>query len=405
MTEHEQADNIDDMVLVQVLKIAWKRKTFILVGALLVTVAVVVYAWVQPRIYKSSGNLKAYVSDKLLRMLKDPVQDVKKTRLEFVIYKMRSPEILGRLNNRGMFLRFLEANKDTFGLDEPALEDLSQKMSINVTPSYAMRTLPNRPDLRDNFILGFQISAKSGNREQAQRLVRLLREFISTTVINDRIENYILIETGKITVSINSRQILLNNHNDSIETLLKKKKLLEKLAKDFPVLNDPRNIAAYGDEKTRFLPPLVQLMGLEISLENQRSQIERENIHLEALNLKKELFSQLDALVKKNSMMLRTGLMDRVTKILSDFEGHWKPGNGSTDNKRIQNRFLEVDRNFQLLKLIKANTFKFNVEPTPGKRTGLPGIKVIAFLGFIFGLTLFSAVAFVMESWKKTQRG
>ncbi len=240
----------DEIDLIDIFRVLWKRKFFIIGGTLLIILISFIGFEFSPNYYRSKGFLRLSSSDN--KML---IPDYKNYSIVFTS-KNNLIKYISNISGDKELISFLE-NK--FGRQ--------YRLNEIVNPVYAYseeEIRKFRVDEALNFVKGVNISLKSDDTEKNEKIISIIADFIKNSIIKQKIDDYIAktISTAENNINIYSNEILQTKYQ--INLLKEKKNKILLLSKKFPSFSQSNIIATAGDENSyNYLPPKVQILGIE----------------------------------------------------------------------------------------------------------------------------------------------
>ncbi len=418
----------DEIDLILLVKVLFRRKWMIIGGTALITIIALLAALMLPKGYKSTGFFKLSRDvdfnleevKEIQKRIREDLQEEKKDNLTLqntllleellgdnslsmqVVTIPEYKKYLSLFTNPHQFLGFVEWKGEKANL---SLQDLRE--SIRTTEdieqwfeaeyAYSKRELKdltqNSRDLK-NFVLGIHLYGEHNSPEKAHAFVTALGGFIKNVILSERLGEYIRVQTVKSSTHVRKYANYIIKDQFKLEQLKAKQAKLEKISNKYPQARSmaQREVLSLENNGYRYLSPVAQLVGIhshvadiEENLQHNLREKAREELKLEFLeSLKKPAAKPTfgepllqECIGKKNTFFTaREGI---PTGILKQAENEF-----SVD----LNGFGEF-----------RDKMEFISGPTMPRRPIKPKKNLIVAIGFLLGLLLSICLAFFVDWW------
>ena len=370
----------DEIDLANLFKVLWKRKTLIIAGTSLITVAAVLISFMLPKIYKSEGTYQ-YPSRGLL-----PPE-----------YK----RYLSVLSENKNFINFLQSKK-TF--DEQMLKTMEKKFNEPmdilkwIKPIYAyskedVKEIGQIPKDEANFISGVKIYNENTSPENARKIVAGLGDFTHQCIVYGKLYDYIY---HNATLSSNLEKtyenLIIVNRFD-LRQLAKKRDQLLAVKNKYPesVKGDERQVVSLESGGQRYLSPVAQLVGVEsniIDLKEKLTLNEREK----EKNATKFLYFKRAKDIIENSSIVDSQLFEKLIALRNEVFNEI-----SVKNDAVQEVSNSIVIDFDNFNKMFYEDMRFVSGPSlPEKhiKSKKSIIVAISFFAALFGFVMY---AFILE--------
>jgi LPS O-antigen subunit length determinant protein (WzzB/FepE family) len=305
-TEEAYADEID---LISILAVLWKRRKLIVFGTLGATLMSIGISFLLPRVYRSEGfyqlgnptmNVSEYEKSKIKKTA-SMTTTTKKTAsigVPVPLYKSSSTQFFNP--NRFLLIAsqykvFKKEDLKEIAADFRKAEDINKW----IKPVYAFakedaREFTQLSKDESNSVIGLNLSYEADSPENASAYVSFFGHYIRDCLLYVTLYNYIM-DGYSNTISqtkkndndiINIQFELLQNTN--------KMKDIRAILSNYPesAKIDNRQLVSVQDGGSRFLAPVTQLVGIESTLADLRQDLAELERDREKLTVRFEYFSR-----------------------------------------------------------------------------------------------------------------
>jgi len=368
----------EEISLIELFEILWKRKIFIISGVGVFFVITVMFFILYPLQYQSSGFLS--LSSNSYRML---LPDYKKASLMFFNKKLFELYSLNKMKNEEKWKSFLN------GL----------LLSKHVKPVYAY-TEEDRKKMGgfkeiENYVVGVKITVKNKSETLAKTSVSLMGEFIRDSIFYQKLREFIIAKFGSAKVyieNLNKRELsslftmrLLNEKRAMLNAILRKYKSSQKVYE--------KQIIPMDKGSYQYLSPVIQLIGVE----TQISELKVSLLRIEREKKKTELIIAFLEKIIPRMKEIKSGsnLLELWNK---KFETFFSEKKGENDFVRevkcsLDASVLGIEDRFYRKIGFSSDTIKVSKIRYP--------VKKITFLVLFFSFLLFSFIALLIEGSKE----
>ncbi len=388
--------------IIETMMVLWRRKRIIILGTGFFTVLAIIIVLLLPRTYKSTGFINTYWPYRDIKEKKVKLKDKTIKEIGYVIKLAESKTKIELINNNDKLIDFVKFNKDKLNFSISQINNLDDLSENNlIKPAYAYKNVKRKLDNKQNFLLGFSLKGLSDSPEKARQKVIMLKEYISCIVLNNEINDYVNInlsfEKGKL-LGIDNR---ISNLRYELQQLKHKEQQIEKLAKDFPILNKGnRIIMSNKDNQTIYLSPLQLQAQLKISIIEKKQLIEKLNWQIIIAKNKIAILQSFSNLINKSDKNFVD--MSLINKIYLIFTNHIKVNKNPNEEFKIA--INEIKERLTYFKQLKNYVFQLTSFPTIPKTPVAPKRKLIVSLTFVFSLFLFIVLVIFRETWQNKKR-
>lgn len=370
----------DEIDIRNIIKVIWKSKIFIMAVVFAFTLSAIIYTYVHKEGYKGQvfiplNSLYAtMITTKITKTTRTTnsinivnTTNTKEKGVELSVYKRYTYVF----NNTPNFINYLKRKnilKEWWEIKSDILKDFYQ-------PVYS--------DINKSLVIGITFSVKNKNPKKLENLLNIFKEFINYCIRQIQLKEFVVNNYESYIQDMNKIENKLINLNFKIKQLKLKKLGLIQIDKKVGKLNWP-NIISIDKGGYRFLPPKIQLAGLESYIFDLKSEIEtkeREKIILQNMI---NYYKEADRYLKNNKEINLKNLEIILNRVLDK-----KKINDSDEVKFAYNKILKKFK----LATIHLSDFsqKQSINRIKSKR------KLIIGITFVFSCFLAIFIVFLRE--------
>lgn len=391
----ESLSQVKEVDLIQMLLVIWKRKWLILGGTIIVTIIALVITSMLPRVYKSSGFVNAYWP---YRDIKEEDVKLKKVDLDdfgFKIEMAESKKIIKLFKDKGLFRRFLEINRERLGLDIDFLNSLDINPDNKIKMVFALEQFKKKQENYKNFVIGYQLQAFGSKPRKVEKMIHVLKEYISRIIINNEIIEYININLNWEKYKLTRNKSRVINCRYDMSKLKERENLLTKLAREFPGLNNTQVIINSGKNKS-FYTPLQQLVSTKIEIADMEERIERIRREDVISAMRMDLLERFNKLiVGKPQVLIIYDMLEKAREVFSKYLDSIKEDN----NEFLQMVKSEFEDKLAYFDQLDSYVIRLASNPSLPRNSISPKKKTILIFSFFSGLLIFILIAFLVEAY------
>ncbi len=384
----EQKNHEDEIDLMEIFRVLWKRKKIIIWGTVIFTLISIIISFLLPKIYKSDGFY--LLSGKGLSM---SVPNYKKYHPLFT-----NPET---------FIKYVKQQKQLNSDDIESLvksiiksEDLSEK----IKPVYAY----SKADLKElaeiskdikNYVIGINLSYEYSDPHKAKIYVEIVSGFIRDSFMYGRIFDYIAENYNISSNNLKRNENSIIEINFNIEKTLNKRSNIKQILKRYPQSRSIEQRQLVSTEKGgyRYLSPIAQLVGIESMLADLKTSLEEYNRQKALSYLKYAFFKEAKKIVKVEET--GTKLFEKTYQLKDSFFKNIDLKNSV--NKEVYNKIIINLDNYNHL---FYETMRFGSGPTLPDKPIKPKKKLIVVVSFFLFFFMFIFFAFIIEWWVNNKK-
>jgi len=396
----ENISHVNDVDLLQMLLVIWKRKWMILAGTIIVSLIALVITSLLPRVYKSSGFVNAYWP---YRDIKEEDVKLKKVDLDdfgFKIEMAESKKMIKLFKDKGLFRRFLEVNQERLGLDEGFLNSLDLNPDNKIKMVFALEQSKKKQENYKNFVIGYQLQAFARSPRRVEQMIHVLKEYISRIIINNEIIEYININLNWEKYKLTRNKSRIINCRYDMEKLKERESLLTKLAREFPVLNHTQVIINSGKNKS-FYTPLQQLVSTKIDIADMEERIERIRREDVISAMRMDLLERFNKLiVGKPQVLIIFDMLGKAREVFSKYINSIK----EDENEFLQMVKSEFEDKLAYFDQLDSYVIRLASNPSLPRNSISPKKRTILIFSFFAALLIFILIAFLVEAFISRNR-
>lgn len=390
----------NEIDLIQMIRIIWKRKWFIILSTVLVTGISAVVSLVLPEVYVSRGFLNAYWPYRDVKVEEVKLGKVELNEVGYKIEMAESKKKIELLQQNQLFDRFLRKNINKLGLDNEFISDLDVDTKENIRVMYAYKTGQKQLENKRNFVVGFELECQASTPGDARTLILMLREFISRVIINNEIIEYININLNweKYKITRNRNRIIALMYE--LEKLLEREKVMQGLSKEFPILNNPSQTVVVGNEGKHYLSPLQLLAATKIEIAEIKEDLDRIKRESSISTYQVGLLQKFSNLLKDDPEVLIN--IDLIDKISASFSKSLK--NKNPEDELFQIAKNDIEEKLSYFDQLYSYVLRLIADPALPRYPDFPQKKIIVAAAFVIALLLFTFLAFVIETYRLREK-
>jgi len=371
----------DEIDLVGLLAALWRRRLPIVFGTLLLTLLAGVYTLTLPRLYRSTGFIG--------------LQDVSRQaymKQEDRIIKNKAFLDLARWS--GEF-----TDTEIAGL-EKILND-SKIIRDAITPEQAftdeqIRRIPGEHWQEANQVVGLSLGWSERDPRTAARMVAFLARHIRDALIYEQIRDYLLKGEHDSRQAISELENQAISANFSLQRQEARLSDLKRISRSYPSASEisGSQVVTGLDGGERFLPLIVQRVGLEVAISEAKQKLTDLDRSLEMNGLRLEFFSR--ACRRMNELPeLGEPLLQMISALNEDLFSE-------RDQSLASARFVsnEIKQRIQALDFTLKKSHRFLSGPNVPKSTFKPKIKKTVIRAFFIAFLLMLIAGLLLNWWE-----
>ncbi len=375
--------------LVLFLRFIWRKKGFILLSTIIVTGISIAISFLLPRVYRSSAFVNSYW----------PSKDVKGASIDigYKIKLVESENTLTQVLDLDLFEKFAQNNigKYDFVKRTGLTSDECKNFNKSIAPVHAFDVTGRKAEKKGNFVLGFNVAGEGKNPGKARAQTMLLKEFIASVIVNNEIIEYIKTNLKWETANISRNKNAILHLRYNLNELKGKENEVKKISKDFPSLNDVKQVVI-ADLKgsRRYLSPLQHLAGIKLEIIEIQGKIERTRRSNSISEYRLDLLKRFNELLQgKQDLSTDAYLMDNIREVFVDF---FKQADQRDEVSEIVKN--EVEEQLVYFDQLDTYVIRFASDPELPKFPAFPRKIIFAAVPLVFGLIFFTFLAFLIEA-------
>jgi len=361
-----QTSYSDEIDFRKVLKELLAQKKLIIRGVVVCTAAAVVFSFLTPKSYVSSGFFQfKSVSIPSFKNYSAVFEDV---------------------NMLGVYIK--KYHKDTTWVVSPSV------FGDSFEPIYAYGKNPKNL-MKDNTVLGVKITSAAATPDEARNRVETLGAYLETCLVNREIWKHYGGMSARLKSSFIESNASMIEHKISIDFLNKKIKLINQgLLKNDRVSSYDRQVVKLDATTEKYLPPFQQLIATRVSMNNIGVDMEllRRKMAIEELLL--GYVQSIEGYLKDKSQFLIDGsLLDMFIEQIDEYFEDNK------DNENTPTARYQIEAKLQTFVLLKNEQFKFVSGPTLPHSPKKPVKSLIVLVVFFASLVGFVTYGVFISWW------
>ncbi len=370
----------DEIDLIELFKVLYRRKKLIIFGVLGLTILSIIICFILPNTYKSEGFFKldnASVSPGIYREYYGLYSNIERFKNYYTKY-VKDSKLKKILNNHSKNIMTFKKNLDKF------IQPVESK--------------PKRREKLTSNILGLKIQPEAKSPTLAYKYALFLGNYIRNTIMYKILSNNISESYYNYLKNLKDIDNKIITLNINIKKLEEKKDFLLKLVKSYPISKkfDVTQIISVDKGGYKYLSPVLQIIGIESNLADLKTNLtiiqRKKKVVSLYYDFYKELFNKKDN--KKDGNEL--------------FNIFKKEYNLFFKNKNLQNDVIREVYNTLTIQLNNYNqTFyekiKFIAGPSIPNKPIKPKKKLIVAVSFITSIFFFIFLAFFVEWWENNK--
>ena len=388
----------DEIDLMGVIKVIWKRKIFISIGVVICMIAVAMIIYTMPQTYRSYGFYNVNFEEP------SPVSSSPVVSSSIVSLPVVSP-ILPYLtyseyhrcsilfSNKEDFLKFATKNKllsDTMirklGRKYQTYDAWKSLVKKSVTTVFAISGKNPKRISKNDYVIGFSVSFEGVTPEQAAALTGAFGKYIGYCILMDKLSFWITANLSDATTRLSDLELLKAENEVKFRQLEKSLNEGLKKTKDVKRANEKPS-------ELLFLRSL-KLAELESKLVDLVVTSKVLALKVQEIKLKRKFFSNMPLTVWKGESVER--LLRELTMYSNKFFQSYEKAIPAEVLKKQLDVSLNVLSNY-------SSEMKFSVDPIIPKQPIKPKKKMIFTLGFVLSVVIFIFLAFLIEWWENNR--
>jgi hypothetical protein len=399
MTDRENEDEID---LVSLFLIIWKRRKLIVLGTIGVTFLAAIYSFTIPKGYLSTGFYQLGIGGVPMGISGVPISSLFKLDNELPMPSFKNSSTQFYNPER---LIFYADHKKTLNSWEKVTESFKTAEDIKkrIKPLYAhskedVREVGNLPSDQKNVVIGVELSYEADLSRKAHDVVGFLGEYVKDCMSYDHLFNYIQhgFNTSVLELNRNENSIvdcrfkILQHTNKALDI----QAILTKYPESARI--DDRQLVSVQEGGYHYLSPISQLVGIESNLADLRRGLADFERTKEKLLISREYFSKCKDMMEKAD---KSGdfLLSQLPIIKNDLV---KDMDSSQDiaKEAINNISVDIQRFTNLY-----TNYRFISGPSIPAKHIKPNKRVIVMVTFFASFFLLVMTTFILEWWQKNK--
>jgi len=387
----EKEEGID---FVSLLLIIWKSRKLIVFGTLGVTLLAVFISLVIPKKYLSTGFFQLGIGG-------IPITTTKGDN-DLLMPSFKSSSM--RVSNPERLINYA-SHKNNIGSLESISESFRTAADIRkwILPIYAhtredAREMGNLPLDQKNVVIGVEVRFESDRYLRAHDVVGFLGEYLKDCLIYDHLFNYIQNGFNGAELELNRIENKLIGCHFSISQFTTKAIDIQSILAKYPdsARIEDRQLVSVQDGGHHYLPPAMQLVGIESTLADLRRELAEYERTKEKLTITRAFFSKcMDAMEK----MDKSGevLLSRLPIIKSDLIKDLDLSKDTT-KEEINNISIAIQRFVNLY-----THYRFISGPSVPNTPIKPNKRVIVTGAFFASFFLLIIMTVFLEWWRNNK--
>ena len=380
----EEKNHEDEIDLMEILKVLWKRKKIIICGTMIFTLISIIISFLIPKTYRSDGFYVLSSTRELDQQMSVP--EYKKYSSIFA--------------NPDKFIKYVKQQKQLNSDDIENLEKSitkSKDLSEKINPVYAY----SKADLKElaqiskgikNYVIGIKLLYEASNPHKAKLYLEVVSNFIRDLFMYGRIFDYIAENYNISSNDLKNYENLIIETNFDIEKTLNKRNNIKQILKRYPQSRSIEQRQLVSTEKGgyRYLSPIAQLVGIESILADLKTSLEEYNRQKALSSLKYAFFKEAKKIIEVEET--GTKLFEKTCQLKDSFFKNIDLKNSV--NKEVYNKIIiDLDNYHHLFYEI----IRFGSGPTLPDKPIKPKKKLIVVISFFLSLFIFIFLAFIIE--------
>jgi len=401
----KQKNHEDEIDLMEIFKVLWKRKKIIIWGTAIFTLISIIISFLIPKTYKSDAFYVLSCSSELDQRSQELDQ-----RSQELDQQMSVPEYKkysSVFTNHKRFIKYVKQQKELNSDDIESLrksiiksEDLSKK----IKPVYAY----SKTDLKDlaqiskdvkNYIIGINLSYEYSDPHKAKLYVEVISDFIRDSFMYGRIFDYIAENYNISSNNLKRNENSIIEINFNIEKTLNKRSNIKQILKRYPQSRsiEQRQLVSTEKDGYRYLSPIAQLVGIESMLADLKTNLEEYN-RSKAINFLNVAFlKEAKKIIEVEE--IGTKLFEKIYQLKDSFFKNLDLKNGV--NKEVYNNIIiDLNSYYHLF----YETMRFASGPKLPSKPIKPKKKLIIVISFFLSFFIFIFSAFIIEWWVNNKK-
>ncbi|MCX5882784.1 MAG: Wzz/FepE/Etk N-terminal domain-containing protein [Deltaproteobacteria bacterium] len=375
-------ENEDEIDLVSLFLVIWKRRKLIVFGTLGVTLLAAIYSFMIPKVYLSTGFYQLGCGM--------PNSEFKGGSTLFY-----DPDRLKIFANHEKTFTLWEKINGSF--------NTSENIKKCIKPMYThskedTREIGNLPSDQKNVVIGVELSYEADLSQKAHDVVSFLGDYMKNCLNYIKVFNYIQDGYNNADSELTKNEnAIIANHFQLLQ-YTNKALDIQAIMKKYPesAKIEDRQLVSIQEGGYHYLSPVTQLVGIESNLADVRRGLADLERAKEKLMLNKEFFSNCMDMMEKAD---KNGdfLLSQLPIIKNDVFKN-KDLNKDATKEVFNNISIEI-QNFER---IKTNHL-FISGPSIPEKPIKPNKRVIVMVTFFASFFLLVMVTFILEWWQKNK--
>jgi LPS O-antigen subunit length determinant protein (WzzB/FepE family) len=380
MTDRDNEDEID---LVSLFLIIWKRRKLIVFGTLGITLLAAIYSFMIPKGYLSTG---------FYQLGADGMPNAKFKNSLTLFY---DPDRLEIFANHEKKFTLWEKINESF--------KTSENIKKRIKPVFThtkedVREIGNLPSDQKNVVVGVDLSYEADISRNAHDVVSFLGDYMRNCLNYIKVFNYIQDGYNNADSELAKNENVIISNQFELLQYTNKALDIQAIMKKYPesARIEDRQLVSIQEGGYHYLSPVTQLVGIESNLADIRRKLAELERTQEKLMLCKEFFSNCMAMVEKAD---KNGdfMLSQLSIIKNDF---FKNHDVSKDSTKEVFNNISID--IQGFERININN-RFVSGPSIPEKHIKPNKRVIVMVTFFASFFLLVMMTFILEWWQKNK--
>ena len=396
-------ENEDEIDLVSLFLVIWKRRKLIVFGTLGVTVLAAIFSFTIPKVYLSTGFYQLGIGGVPISSttkIDNKIDNKIDTELPMPSFKNSSTQFY----NPDRLIFYAEHKKSLNSWEKinggfKTSEDIKKRIKpIYASSKEDVREIGNLPPDQRNVVIGVELSYESDLSQKAHEVVGFLGEYVKDCLSYDQLFNYIQngFNAAELALTRNENSIIdchfkiLQYSNKAIDI----QSILTKYPDSARI--EDRQLVSVQEGGYHYLSPVSQLVGIESNLADLRRELADFQRAKEKLLISRAYFSKCKDMMEKAD---KCGdfLLSQLPIIKADLVKDLDLSQDTT-KEAINNISFDIQRFMNLY----AN-YRFISGPSIPEKPIKPNKRVIVMVTFFATFFLLIMMTFILEWWQKNK--
>jgi capsular polysaccharide biosynthesis protein len=356
----EQKNHEDEIDLTEIFKVLWKRKKIIIWGTIILTLISIIISFLIPKTYKSDA-----------------------------FYVLSSSRALDQ-RSRALDQRTRELDRQL------SVPEYKKYYSVFTNPEKFIKYVKHQKQLNYDDIESLY---EYSDPHKAKLYVGVISGFIKDSFMYGRIFDYIAENYNISNNDLKNYENSIIETNFSIEKTLNKRNNIKQILKKYPQSRSIEQRQLVSTEKGgyRYLSPIAQLVGIESTLADLKSDLEEHYRRKTLSSLKYAFFKEAKKIMRSEKNGIK--LFEKVYQLKDSFFKNLDLKNSV--NKEVYNKIIIDLDNYHYL---FYETIRFGSGPTLPDKPIKPNKKLIVVISFFLSFFIFIFSVFIIEWWENNKK-